>query len=167
MTDATVPTVLAGAPIDEREEKLRDGAATLGGPGRTGFLIGNERSLVVVSATLMTIGLTLILLGWAGAAGTTILEEQVPYLISGGILGLALSTIGALTLFCHWLTVLIREIRGFEAVRRQEHAALVAALDRRDDHDGLVAAIEQLAAATSAPRRRQLRASDVDETAGG
>ena len=39
-------------------------------------------------------------------------EAQVPYLISGGLLGVALATIGAITFFAHWLTVLITEVRG-------------------------------------------------------
>ena len=62
----------------------------------------------------MTTGLSIILLGWFGAARSTIVEEQIPYLISGGLLGVALATIGALTLFAHWLTVLVRENRRQE-----------------------------------------------------
>ena len=52
----------------------------------------------------------------------------MPYLISGGLLGLALATIGALLLFSHWLTVSIREEREREAARRQDHAELLQAL---------------------------------------
>ena len=91
----------------------------------------------------MTTGLSIILLGWFGAARSTIVEEQVPYLISGGLLGVALATIGALTLFAHWLTVLIRENRRQELVRKQEHielmealALLTSALDRKEESNG-------------------------------
>jgi hypothetical protein len=57
-----------------------------------------------------------------------VVEEQVPYLISGGLLGVALVTIGALTLFSHWLTVSIREAREREATRRRDHDELMDAL---------------------------------------
>ena len=36
-----------------------------------------------------------MLLGWYGAANTNILTEQVPYLISGGLLGMALIIVSA------------------------------------------------------------------------
>ena len=41
---------------------------------------------------------------------------------------MALATIGALTLFSHWLTVSIQEARHHEAARRQDHDELMEAL---------------------------------------
>jgi hypothetical protein len=76
----------------------------------------------------MILGLGLILLGWIGAAHSTLIEEQLPYLISGGLLGLALAVIGGLTLFSHWLTVMIREAREREAARQQDHQELMTTL---------------------------------------
>ncbi len=55
-------------------------------------------------------------------------EEQIPYLISGGVLGLALALVGAATLFAQWLTVLIRENREREVARRRDHEELVGVL---------------------------------------
>jgi hypothetical protein len=69
-----------------------------------------------------------ILLGWDGAANATVVEEQVPYLVSGGLLGVALATIGALTFFANWLTVAIREARAHEAARHRDHLELMAAV---------------------------------------
>ena len=46
----------------------------------------------------MLLGLAAILLGWAGASRSILMEEQLPYLISGGLFGLALAFIGAITL---------------------------------------------------------------------
>ena len=46
-------------------------------------------------------------------------EEQLAYLVSGGVLGLALATIGALTFFSHWLTVLIRTNREHTDLLRE------------------------------------------------
>lgn len=39
---------------------------------------------------LFIVGIMLVLLGWYGAAHTNIMTEQIPYLISGGLLGLGL-----------------------------------------------------------------------------
>jgi hypothetical protein len=44
------------------------------------------------------------------------------------VLGIALCTIGALTLFSHWLTLGIREARDHEAARRRDHQELVGVL---------------------------------------
>jgi hypothetical protein len=121
------PSVLTGGtPIEERQAGLAAGADRLAGVRRS--LTSNPRFLLTVAASMMTMGVTAILLGWFGAARSTLLEEQVPYLISGGLLGVALATIGALLLFTHWLTVSIRENREHETARRQDHAELVAAI---------------------------------------
>jgi hypothetical protein len=108
----------------------------------------------------MTTGLSIIVLGWFGAARSTIVEEQIPYLISGGLLGVALATIGALTLFAHWLTVLVRENRRQEVVRRQEHielmealARLTGVLDRKEDSNGRARSAQPERAVRRASRR--------------
>ena len=124
--DADAPDSATGLSAEEREERLTDGADELA-QGRHSML-ANPQLLVRVSAILMTTGLSVILLGWFGAARSTLVEEQIPYLISGGLLGVALATIGALTLFAHWLTVLVREGRRQEALRKQDHIELMEAL---------------------------------------
>ena len=111
---------------DAREARLADGADRLR-RGRRSIVVG-PNFLLSVAATLMVFGVTAIVIGWVGAAHSTFVEEQVPYLISGGLLGVALTTVGALTFFTHWLTVSIREAREHEAARRQDHAELVQAL---------------------------------------
>ena len=60
----------------------------------------------------MPLGAVLILLGWAGTSRTTLEYEQINYLISGGILGLALVVAGGFTYFAYWQTVRIRESRN-------------------------------------------------------
>ena len=122
----TTTVLTAGTPLAERDAGLRDGADRLA--GRRSSILRHPRFLLGVAASLMTMGITAILLGWVGAAHSTLLEEQVPYLISGGLLGLALSIIGALLVFTHWLTVSIREARAHEAARRRDHVELVEAL---------------------------------------
>ncbi|HEX9713419.1 MAG TPA: hypothetical protein VGB52_12830 [Actinomycetota bacterium] len=44
----------------------------------------------VVAGTSLVLGIVLVVLGWYGAAYTNIITEQIPYLISGGLLGLGL-----------------------------------------------------------------------------
>ncbi len=45
---------------------------------------------LVGSIALLAAGVAFVLLGWWGAAHTNIFTEQIPYLISGGLLGLGL-----------------------------------------------------------------------------
>lgn len=119
--------MLGGTSAEEREERLTEGADALASVNRASIL-RNPRFLLWLSISVMVLGLALILLGWAGASRSIVVEEQMPYLISGGLLGLALAIIGAVTLFAQWLTVLIRENRDAEAARRRDHAELLAAL---------------------------------------
>lgn len=64
---------------------------------------GVDRTLAVVAAVLLPLGLLVILLGWYGAAHTPYLFEQVPYMISGGLVGLALVTGAGLLYFGSWV----------------------------------------------------------------
>ena len=121
-----IPVLITGASIDDREQRLADGADELAGK-RTAVL-GGPNVLLVAAGGLVTLGLTAILLAWVGASRSTIIEEQVPYLISGGLLGLALAIVGAITYFAHWLTVFGREAREHEAARAQDHDELMEAL---------------------------------------
>jgi len=129
MTTSERFTVLDEGPsIEERDARLTEGADELVDErARTSF-VGRRHFLLTVAGALMALGVTVILIGWAGASNATVVEEQVPYVISGGLLGLALSTIGALTLFTHWQTQRIREARSQEDARRHDHEELMEAL---------------------------------------
>jgi hypothetical protein len=54
-----------------------------------------EQRLLLGGIVLMPLGLVLVLIGYLGASGTTQLTSQVPYLISGGLLGLGCTIVGA------------------------------------------------------------------------
>jgi hypothetical protein len=97
--------------------RLRTGAAAL----RV-----NERILMLLGGVLAPAGLALVLLGWYGAARTPYVFEQVPYLISGGLLGLGLVFVGAFLYFAHWMTEVVKE-------QRAQSAAVVEALRRLQD----------------------------------
>ena len=72
---------------------------------------------------LIPLGGLLILLGWYGASHTPNLFEQVPYLISGGLLGVALVAAGGFFYFGYWLTKQVYEART-------QNELLVATLSR-------------------------------------
>ena len=64
---------------------------------------GVESILAIISAIVLPLGLAVILLGWYGAAHSSYLFEQVPYLISGGLFGLGLVVLGGLLYFGSWI----------------------------------------------------------------
>lgn len=53
----------------------------------------------IVGFAFMTAGVVMIGLAWNGAASRNFVEGQFPYLLSGGVMGLALVIIGATLLF--------------------------------------------------------------------
>jgi hypothetical protein len=93
-----------------------------------------EQRLLVGGLAAMPIGLVLIVVGYIGASGTTELSSQIPYLISGGVLGLGLIVVGAVLFLRYslarfmrfWLLRLIYE-------ERTRSEGQVAALDRLGD----------------------------------
>jgi len=72
---------------------------------------GLERYLMIAGAAMVVVGVPVIVLGWYGASRTPYVFEQVPYLISGGLLGLALALLGGFFYFAYWLTRQIQETR--------------------------------------------------------
>jgi hypothetical protein len=154
MTTTIDPAADDAAVPDARQVRLADGADRLRRGRRS--IVGGPNFLLSVAATLMVFGVTAIVIGWVGAAHSTFVEEQVPYLISGGLLGVALTTVGALTFFTHWLTVSIREAREHEAARRQDHAELVQALRAfaaQENNDGGARSTQPARPVRRAPRR--------------
>lgn len=91
-------------------------------PTSSGRQFSVEQVLAVVSAVMLPLGLAVILLGWYGAAHTPYLFEQLPYLISGGLLGLGLAIVGGMIYFGSWVA------RG--AAQQQRQSTEVADLLR-------------------------------------
>jgi uncharacterized membrane protein YedE/YeeE len=100
-----------------------------------------DNLLSVVAAVLLPLGVLVIGIGWYGAAHTPYLFEQVPYLISGGLIGVALVIGSGLFYFGSWIA------RGASA--QQQASAELA--------DLLTQIRDELAArpATPAPRTRK------------
>jgi hypothetical protein len=58
---------------------------------------------IVAGSILLPLGFAAIILGWAGAAHGRVDQQQIPYIISGGLLGLAGVIAGAFLFWAHWL----------------------------------------------------------------
>jgi hypothetical protein len=137
----------AGPSGEHRAERFADGVERLADSSGTSVL-DRPRLLVTIAAAATTAGLAAIALGYLGVARSNILVEQMPYVVSGGILGLALVTIGVITLFGHWLVDLAREGRDREHARHQDHGELLAAIEAgRARDEELVDALRALALA--------------------
>jgi hypothetical protein len=66
----------------------------------------------ILGSALVMGGLAAIVVGYLGAAGTLVVGLQMPYLISGGLLGLALVVFGAALLLLHGLNRQARLLKG-------------------------------------------------------
>jgi hypothetical protein len=64
---------------------------------------------LVLGGGLAVLGLMLIGLAWLGASNTPILQEQMAYLISGGVFGLGLVVLGGFLYFSHWQARAVQE----------------------------------------------------------
>jgi hypothetical protein len=128
-----------------RGERFVADVRTLQVPNRSERL---ERRLYMAGILLPVIGLVVIGIGWWGASGTKYVYEEIPYVISGGIFGVALVLIGA-ALFARfsvarllrfWLARLVAEQqmqtdRAVQAIERVAEAltAQSAAINRLSD----------------------------------
>jgi hypothetical protein len=119
-----------------RQERLATNVKGLRVPRATFSL--SDRWLLYVGGTLLPLGVVLVLLGWYGASHTVLLFEQVPYLISGGLLGVSLVIAGGFTYFAYWLTLLVRENRT-----------------TREDLQAVLLRMEDLLQAQSQPQSRR------------
>jgi hypothetical protein len=81
-----------------------------------------RKALLVSGATAMGLGLLAIVLGWYGAAHSAYLFQEVPYLISGGLLGVALVAGGGFLFFAAWLVRMMADNRR-HAVRVEQTLA--------------------------------------------
>ncbi|HVU61593.1 MAG TPA: hypothetical protein VHD58_08055 [Mycobacteriales bacterium] len=108
--------------------------------------VGFDRVMFVAGCVLMPLGIVLILLGWAGASRTPFAWEQTDYLISGGILGLALVFAGGFLYFSYWNNVRINESRN-------QTRQIVSALGRLEALLAGGATVEEGGRAVPAPRR--------------
>ena len=79
----------------------------------------NDRWMLVLGGTLLPLGLASVVLGWAGVTHTVYLYDQLTYLASGSLVGLALVIVGGFVYFTYWQTVQVREARVRQSQKRE------------------------------------------------
>src|SRR3954471_7557371 len=84
-----------------------------------------QLALFTGGAVLMPLGIIAIMLGWYGVAHTKYQYNQLPYVVSGGLLGLGLVLLGGFLYFGAWLAKVANEQR--ESARQMADTILVLA----------------------------------------
>lgn len=135
---ADILTAVPGAAA-ERQSRLATRVRALRTRAGAGQL---DRWLLVIGGVLLPLGVLLILLGWLGASRTILPFEQIPYLVSGGLLGIAFVVAGGFVYFAYWLTLLVRETRA----ERRELVDALYRIERLLAGGGLISADGQLPA---------------------
>lgn len=136
-----------------RRARFRDAVAELAGKARSGDVV---RMLLLPGAVLLVGGFGAMFLGWWGASRTHREIEQVPYLISGGLIGLGMVLVGALLLASvMWIGVLHRID---DAGRRRTDVAL-SELEARLRAELAAPATESRVAVPARRASRPLRAN--------
>jgi hypothetical protein len=109
-----------------RRDRLTAAAARLRARGS----VPGDRAFQIAGWVLVPLGILLILLAWYGAANTTRVWQQIPYMVSGGLLGLGLIFAGGFGYFAAWLTRLVDESRRQSAEAAETAQRSVAVLER-------------------------------------
>lgn len=111
--DSTLSPTMIG-----RYETLSAKAGQLRGRSRD-----PSRLLLLTGGLALSAGLALVVLGYLGASHTIYVFEQIPYLISGGILGGCLVVAGSFCYFAFWLTRLHAELTSSRISQERQAAS--------------------------------------------
>lgn len=144
-TDAT--------PIAARERRL---ATVLGRASRQAGRVSGEQWLFVAGGALALAGIVLVIIGWVGTSHTVLVAGQIPYVVSGGLLGLGLIFLGGFLYFGYWLALLVRDGRARRQEDQAELARMATSLERAND---TLERIADLLLEEQVPRRRPRRTS--------
>ena len=104
----------------ERVARLR---SSVGGLRTRAAARGLDVYLFLAGAVLVPFGVLVIILGWYGASHTGYVFDQIPYMISGGLIGLGLVLVGSFAYFAYWLTRMFHQ-------QREQTDRTVAVLER-------------------------------------
>ncbi|MFL6239722.1 MAG: hypothetical protein ACJ735_09580 [Actinomycetes bacterium] len=83
----------------------------------------------VLGYILVALGLLALLLGWYGVSGESVVAKQLPYIASGGLLGVALVALGARFMLMQDLHRDSGRLDRLETMVNELHAALLARPD--------------------------------------
>ena len=118
---ATVPLQSTGTPATTKTEADKTAKVQRSLPV---FDWTVARIMSVLGTLMVPVGIVVVLLGWWGAAHTPFVFEQIPYLISGGLLGVGLLTAGGLLYLGSWYARLAEQQRE-EGEKLRESIRLV------------------------------------------
>lgn len=90
---------------------------------------GRARAPMLLGSLLAPLGIFFIALAWLGASRTPVLQEEIAYLISGGLLGLALVVLGGFLYFGHFQTQQLRVTQAQTGAVVDALRALQASVD--------------------------------------
>jgi type VI protein secretion system component VasK len=150
------PTIALEGASDElaatRRARFREALSSIATNSTADDLI---RWMLVPASILVILGFNFMLWGWIGAAHTHRQIEQIPYLISGGVIGLGLVLLGGLLLASTFWVAVMRKVQAEAEARAQARIAEVEASVAEVQAQAAQAA----AANGQAPRKRAARTS--------
>lgn len=112
------------------------------------------RWMMVPASIAVIAGFNFMLFGWIGASRTFREIEQIPYLISGGLVGLALVFLGGLMLASVFWVVVLRRMQAEAEERTRAHL------------ESLESRLDELSPNGRTPtRRRRPLSADAEEPA--
>lgn len=148
MTSTTVSGPAGATTAETREERLVTVLSRASGRLR---LLTTERWLFALGGALAVAGVVAVLVGWVGTSRTVLVSGQIPYVVSGGLLGLGLIFLGGFLYFGHWLAMLVREGRERAAEDRNDLARLRDSLAEVNGSLAVVADLLRSGGVRSAP----------------
>ncbi|MBV8162274.1 MAG: hypothetical protein JO265_15250 [Acidimicrobiia bacterium] len=148
----STPAPTDPTPIGAREQRL---VAVLGRAGRRSGRVAAEQWLFVAGGALVLVGIVLVIIGWVGTSRTVLVAGQIPYVVSGGLLGLGLIFLGGFLYFGYWLALLVRDGR---TRRDEDEADLTRVATSLERANATLERIADLLLEERAPARRQRRA---------
>ena len=125
--EAVAPIQVTEVKADERRARFREAISGMSGRARSGELL---KMLLFPAALLVILGFNFLLWGWWGAAHTHRQIEQIPYLISGGLVGLAFVVLGGLLLATAVWVASVERMRTEAEERSAAHLTELATLMR-------------------------------------
>jgi hypothetical protein len=158
MTSTTVPAPPAAATA--RDDRLVNVLGRASGRMR---LLLTERWLFAVGGALAVAGVVAVIVGWVGTSRTVLVAGQIPYVVSGGLLGLGLIFLGGFLYFGHWMALLVRESRERAAEDRNDLARL---RDSLGEISRSLAAVAEVIGSAGTPAARAPSGSSAGAGAG-
>jgi hypothetical protein len=129
MSAQTTPTE-PSTPVGAREARL---VSVLSRARRRTAVVPTERWLLALGGGLILAGIVLVVIGWVGTSRSVLVAGQIPYVVSGGLLGLGLIFLGGFLYFGYWLALLFRDGRARGEREEADLARMAQGLELAND----------------------------------